>query len=153
MPGAKWNAETDLELVFAILTHNLKPNETPRIDWAKVQQMMQGWGHKSSKDAISQRWTKTVLKSFRASHPHGTSDERGEASTAAAANAKTPGSKVGTKRHMDTISTDADDQKLPSKRRRSKSIATDEDEEETPTRKKRKVAARKKAAVQEAEGE
>ncbi|PTB67511.1 hypothetical protein BBK36DRAFT_1196923 [Trichoderma citrinoviride] len=60
----KWTDAAERDLCMAILYGNQS-----RYDWARVTKIMDGLGYDFTKDAMSQHFTKTILKKFKALCP------------------------------------------------------------------------------------
>ncbi|KAL6809039.1 hypothetical protein GGI42DRAFT_350524 [Trichoderma sp. SZMC 28013] len=64
----KWDDSAERDLCVAIIMGNQDGTKT-RYNWPRVEEIMNGLGHTFTKDAMSQHFSKTILKEFRARHP------------------------------------------------------------------------------------
>ncbi|KFA66661.1 hypothetical protein S40285_03052 [Stachybotrys chlorohalonatus IBT 40285] len=129
MPGPekKWDAAAERDLCVALIMCN-QESERVRYNWAKVHSFMQSHGYQFTRDAISQHFTKVILKDFKGRHKNGA-----EPATAA----------KSTSRKSATLST---------RKRSSKKVANeDEDddvvEEQSPSKKTKKVKEQEPTTV------
>ncbi|KAK6069067.1 hypothetical protein SCUP234_10857 [Seiridium cupressi] len=60
----KWDDKSDRDLIFAILL-TVKGDGPLKVSWELIKQQMDSWGHDFSKDAMNQRWSKTIFKEFK----------------------------------------------------------------------------------------
>ncbi|ROW12941.1 hypothetical protein VPNG_04731 [Cytospora leucostoma] len=118
MSNAKWDDASVKDLTFAVLMSAndgyIKPN------WEKVEELMKDWGHDFTKSAMSQHWSKKVLKEFRQRHPDGdgasspaTPASKPGGGSSAARVPKTPASRKGKgkgKKRAAEAEVDADDE-------------------------------------------
>ncbi|KAF3765959.1 hypothetical protein M406DRAFT_351250 [Cryphonectria parasitica EP155] len=66
---AKWTDAAIKDLTFAILMSTNSGGINVNANWDKVTETMNAWGYNFTKSAMSQHWTKRVLKEFRERHP------------------------------------------------------------------------------------
>uniref|UniRef100_A0A8H7TS94 Myb-like domain-containing protein n=1 Tax=Bionectria ochroleuca TaxID=29856 RepID=A0A8H7TS94_BIOOC len=68
MPGAekKWGPLEERDLAMAVIL--TQHGERPKYDWVRIQEMMEAWGYTFSRDAITQRWSKKIMKDFKERH-------------------------------------------------------------------------------------
>ncbi|KAL7912789.1 hypothetical protein GGI35DRAFT_476621 [Trichoderma velutinum] len=121
----KWDDSAERDLCVAIIQGNQDGKRS--YNWPRVEEIMTGLGHSFTKDAMSQHFTKTILKDFRARHPEGDTTATPPASTTkpkATRKAATP-SKKRTKKGTKGQVPDAEDQE-------------DDDLEATPSKKVKK---------------
>ncbi|KAL6698926.1 hypothetical protein J3F84DRAFT_405857 [Trichoderma pleuroticola] len=122
----KWDDSAERDLCVAIIMGN-QDGTKARYNWPRVEEIMTGLGHAFTKDAMSQHFSKTILKEFRARHPEGDITATPPAS---ATKPKTPRksatpSKKRTKKGTKGQAPDAEDQE-------------DDDIEATPSKKAKK---------------
>ncbi|KAK7417156.1 hypothetical protein QQX98_004759 [Neonectria punicea] len=63
----KWSPNAERDLCLAIILGSQEGDRT-RHNWPKVYDLMNHLGYSFTKDAISQHFTKTVMKEFKARH-------------------------------------------------------------------------------------
>ncbi|KAL7963596.1 hypothetical protein V8C34DRAFT_300102 [Trichoderma compactum] len=66
----KWDDSAERDLCLAIIMGN-QDGTKPRYNWPRVEEIMTSLGHTFTKDAMTQHFSKTILKEFRARHPEG----------------------------------------------------------------------------------
>ncbi|KAH7154984.1 hypothetical protein B0J13DRAFT_672094 [Dactylonectria estremocensis] len=121
MPGneKRWHANAERDLCLAIILGN-QETERPRHNWPKVHAILNDLGYTFTQDAISQHFTKTVMRDFKIRHGKGVS--QGPSSSTSTPQKPTP-KKRGT----------------PARQAKSKAIADEEDDDdavvETPSKK------------------
>ncbi|KAH7015276.1 hypothetical protein EDB80DRAFT_707522 [Ilyonectria destructans] len=122
MPGneKRWHANAERDLCLAIILGN-QETDRARHNWPKVHAIMNDLNYHFTQDAISQHFTKTVMRDFKARH--GKAESQGTP-------ASTPKKATPQKR------------RTPAKQARSKATVDQDDEEteedevlETPTKK------------------
>ncbi|CAM1503900.1 Fc.00g014910.m01.CDS01 [Cosmosporella sp. VM-42] len=69
MPGGdkKWDISAERDLCVAIILGNAE-NERVRHNWPKIYSFMSQLGYGFTKDAISQHFTKVIMKDFKGRH-------------------------------------------------------------------------------------
>ncbi|KAL7944414.1 hypothetical protein V8C42DRAFT_88319 [Trichoderma barbatum] len=82
----KWDDRAERDLCIAIIQGNQESAKN-RYNWPRIEVMMTKLGHTFTKDAMSQHFSKTILKEFRARCPE---DETTETPPASATKPKTP---------------------------------------------------------------
>ncbi|KAI7774694.1 hypothetical protein LA080_008001 [Diaporthe eres] len=68
----KWDDTSQKDLVFAMLMSTGDGNI--KADWQKVEKIMISWGYNFTIGAMSQHWSKTILKAFKERHPDNAKD-------------------------------------------------------------------------------
>ncbi|KAH6891129.1 hypothetical protein B0T10DRAFT_595275 [Thelonectria olida] len=63
----KWDSNAERDLCLAVILGN-QEGERARHNWPKVHAIMSSLGHGFTKDAISQHFTKTIMREFKARH-------------------------------------------------------------------------------------
>ncbi|KAG8160466.1 hypothetical protein KVR01_010002 [Diaporthe batatas] len=86
----KWDDASQKDLLFAMLMSTGDGSGTIKPDWKEVEKMMNGWGYTFTIGAMSQHWSKTILKAFKERHPDNSGD--GGNTNAGPTIAKTPAS-------------------------------------------------------------
>ncbi|KKP07421.1 hypothetical protein THAR02_00483 [Trichoderma harzianum] len=66
----KWDDSAERDLCVAIIQAN-QDGTKKTYNWPRVEEIMIRLGHTFTKDAMSQHFSKTILKEFRARHPEG----------------------------------------------------------------------------------
>ncbi|KPM37197.1 hypothetical protein AK830_g9353 [Neonectria ditissima] len=66
-PDKKWSPNAERDLCLAIILGG-QEGERTRHNWPKVYDLMTNLGYSFTKDAISQHFTKTVMREFKARH-------------------------------------------------------------------------------------
>ncbi|KAJ4859083.1 hypothetical protein T069G_07350 [Trichoderma breve] len=66
----KWDDSAERDLCVAIIYAN-QDGAKKSYNWPRVEEIMTSLGHTFTKDAMSQHFSKTILKEFRARHPEG----------------------------------------------------------------------------------
>ncbi|KAH0525329.1 hypothetical protein TsFJ059_007713 [Trichoderma semiorbis] len=66
----KWDDAAERDLCVAIIQAN-QDGAKKTYNWPRVEEIMIRLGHTFTKDAMSQHFSKTILKDFRARHPEG----------------------------------------------------------------------------------
>lgn len=61
----KWDAAAELDLCMAVI---ITGGSSTGYKWPEIHAIMCQLGHTFTKDAVSQHFTKTILKGFRARH-------------------------------------------------------------------------------------
>ncbi|KAG6004134.1 hypothetical protein E4U54_000581 [Claviceps lovelessii] len=64
-PSKKWEPAAEMDLCMAII---LTGGSTASYKWPEIHTIMCQLGHGFTKDAISQHFTKTILRAFKARH-------------------------------------------------------------------------------------
>ncbi|GAB0135001.1 hypothetical protein EsDP_00003353 [Epichloe bromicola] len=65
----KWDTAAELDLCMAVI---ITGGSSPSYKWPEIHAVMCQLGHTFTKDAVSQHFTKTILRGFRARHGLGT---------------------------------------------------------------------------------
>ncbi|KAK4070090.1 uncharacterized protein Triagg1_6511 [Trichoderma aggressivum f. europaeum] len=66
----KWDDSAERDLCVAIIMGS-QDGTKRSYNWPRVEEIMTSLGHAFTKDAMSQHFSKTILKEFRARHPEG----------------------------------------------------------------------------------
>ncbi|KAK1245313.1 hypothetical protein MKX08_004942 [Trichoderma sp. CBMAI-0020] len=144
----KWDDAAERDLCISMIYCNTESGKV-RQNWPRIEEVMKGLGYAFTKDAMSQHYSKTIMKEFKARHPDITATSLTETPSPAnarktkAAAAKADGaastpSKKRAKKSAATVPKDEDgddDTELdatPSKRAKKEDKAT-------PTKKEEKV--------------
>ncbi|KAM3504560.1 hypothetical protein MY10362_003478 [Beauveria mimosiformis] len=64
----KWDGNAERDLCLAMMLGGTESDKF-RPDWNSTHKMMNDLGYNFTKDAINQRWSKTILKEFKSRHP------------------------------------------------------------------------------------
>ncbi|KAH7157066.1 hypothetical protein EDB81DRAFT_945425 [Dactylonectria macrodidyma] len=123
MPGneKRWHANAERDLCLAIILGN-QETERPRHNWPRVHAILNDLGYSFTQDAISQHFTKTVMRDFKIRHGKGAGQDPGSATS-------TPQKATPQKR------------RTPSKRAKSKAMVNEDGKDdddavmETPSKK------------------
>ncbi|KAI5466911.1 hypothetical protein BGZ63DRAFT_430327 [Mariannaea sp. PMI_226] len=129
MPGAdkKWDSNAERDLCLAIIMGN-QESEKARHNWPRVHTLMTNLGHSFTKDAISQHFTKTIMREFKARHS-GADCAVTASPTSASKKRATPRKRVIKPKAMIDANEDEDDEKhleglqTPSKKIKTESLA------------------------------
>ncbi|KAH7321166.1 hypothetical protein B0I35DRAFT_510917 [Stachybotrys elegans] len=135
MPGPekKWDAAAERDLCVALITCG-QEGERVRYNWPKVHEFMQEHGYGFSKDAMSQHFTKVILKDFKARHgstASGPSTPSASKSTPRARKTTTPASKKRSAFKSEPLvdmEDDDDDMETPTKKSRTMKKKDEDDE-------------------------
>ncbi|KUI73839.1 hypothetical protein VM1G_09262 [Cytospora mali] len=126
--NSKWNDSSVKDLTFAVLMSANDGSVNVKANWDKVELFMKAWGYDFTKGAMSQQWTKKVLKEFRQRHPDAAGHGDGNSSAPA-----TPASKSGCSRGPRTPKTPASGKgKVKGKKRAVDDDDDDDDEDTSP---------------------
>ncbi|EHK24471.1 uncharacterized protein TRIVIDRAFT_219926 [Trichoderma virens Gv29-8] len=82
----KWDDAAERDLCVAIIQGNQEGTKV-RYNWPRVEEIMTSLGHSFTRDAMSQHFSKTIMKEFHARHPK---DDTTETPPASATKPKTP---------------------------------------------------------------
>ncbi|KAL7937482.1 hypothetical protein V8C35DRAFT_331231 [Trichoderma chlorosporum] len=124
----KWDDTAERDLCVAMIQASQDGTKV-RYNWPKVEDIMNGLGYSFTRDAMSQHYTKTIMKEFNARNPK---DESADTPPPSATKPKTPRktatpSKKRTKKGAKGQAPEADDQQ-----------DDDVDMDESPTKKVKK---------------
>ncbi|ROW06422.1 hypothetical protein VMCG_04429 [Cytospora schulzeri] len=122
--SSKWNDTSVKDLTFAVIMSSNDGNVNIKANWDRVEQLMQNWGYDFTKGAMSQQWTKKILKEFRQRHPDTAGN--GDNSSAPA----TPANKSGGSRAARAPKTPASGKAKAKGKKRP--AAEDDDEGDSP---------------------
>ncbi|KAM4059915.1 hypothetical protein HRG_002466 [Hirsutella rhossiliensis] len=145
----KWDATAERDLCIAVIMASQEGRVT--YNWPKTHAIMDSIGHAFTKDAMSQHFTKRILKDFKTRHGDiiGSAPSTPKKASATPAKRKAPAAKAAKKLAEakpdddDDADGDSDDVKLaatPSKRVKI-------EKQQTPTIKKEKQAKRGRSQV------
>ncbi|KAJ4409964.1 hypothetical protein N0V82_009366 [Gnomoniopsis sp. IMI 355080] len=114
----KWDDAAVKDLTMAVLMSANNGDLNISANWDKVTETMASWGYNFSKSAMSQHWSKKIVKQFKERHSNvkgsdnGTASPKTPAKTASPrkrATPKTPGTGRGKKRAAVDADDDGDD--------------------------------------------
>ncbi|KAL6860283.1 hypothetical protein ACO1O0_004310 [Amphichorda felina] len=93
MPGKdkKWGPSEERDLAMAVIL--AQQGEKVKYDWPRVHEYMTEWGYSFTRDAMSQHWTKRIMKDFK--QRHGTALTKTSGSSGSASTTPTPSTNEG----------------------------------------------------------
>ncbi|KAF4961463.1 hypothetical protein FSARC_10172 [Fusarium sarcochroum] len=158
MPPAekKWDSNAERDLCVAIIM-GAQEGDRMRYNWPKVHSSMQALGYPFTKDAISQHFSKSIMRDFKGRHGE-PSDSASPAPTPKktatrkrATSAKGRKKKVASEEEDDDVDETTVESPAPKKMKRKKEEDNEDvktDQDDAPERKHERSAAASDAEVQ-----